>query len=93
MTTDPYMAAHSICQDCGLVGYATDAVWLDSDRVLARFLPGCGHGEEQIRVLAPAALAVDQRCQAITRSGHRCKLPTAVGGWCAVHIPAHRGVG
>lgn len=95
MTPDPLLrAGHIACRTCSAVAFPTDASWLDCDHLLVRVVPMCGHGAETYFMLNPAALPVDRRCQASTKSGSRCTRPTVPGsgGWCATHAALYGNV-
>ena len=36
-------AGYLDCPVCGARGYATEATWLDNDRILATYVPSCNH--------------------------------------------------
>jgi hypothetical protein len=83
---DPVLAAgHVTCPTCAAVAYPCDACWLDASFVIAVFPTVCIHLPGTTRVISPASLPIDVRCQAITRAGARCKLRATASGWCAVH--------
>jgi hypothetical protein len=60
-------AGYMTCPICEAPGYATEATWLDGDRVLATFIPSCDHG--------PAETHVVDACGVMTTFPQREHLP------------------
>jgi hypothetical protein len=49
---DPrHHAGYFDCDVCGAPIWASEAIWLDGNSILATFTPACGHAEEQVTVV------------------------------------------
>lgn len=89
MRRDAYWwAGHLTCRHCPENSYPADAVWLGPDLLLARYRPACPHLAEQVRLVQPSTLRVDDRCAAVLPAGTRCSDTAGPDGLCPAHDSA-----
>lgn len=52
-------AGYLVCPACYAPGYATEAAWLDDDRIIATFTPTCDHGPSETRVVSDGHIQME----------------------------------
>lgn len=92
-TRDPFYAVGLIwCTTHRAETWAVDAVWIDTDLILATFPADCCGRREHTRVVVPSTLTpMTDRCEGITAAGTRCRnWPRHDSGRCHQHQQADR---